>query len=110
MAFCFSSDLEILDFRGCTAHQLPGILDFLSLPILLTFSALFMSKYINLRFQMTLQFLEQFAIFFSVTAFFVAVSIHLPLYLKFANWAIYAVSLFAAWFSNKSSGVFFCRS
>ena len=114
LPFCFSSVLEIAFNRSAQPiirhhEQLPGILDLLSLSIVLTFSALFVSKFIHSRFQMIVQFLEKFAIFFSVTAFFIAASIQLPLYLKFANWAIYAVSLFTIWFSNKSArwGFFF---
>ncbi|EXB55178.1 hypothetical protein L484_018105 [Morus notabilis] len=120
MAFCFTSVLEIAlqsssqsqpAAAAARVHHLSQLIfDLLSVAILLTFSALFISNYINSRFHIAAAFLEQVAIFFSVTAFFVAVSIHFPVCLKCVNWAIYAVSLFIVWFSNKNDGVFFSRS
>lgn len=118
MAFCFTAVLEIALQTSCDQpikphdhhHQLPEKFDFLLMVISFTFSTLFISKFINSKFLTTVQLLEQVGIFFSVTAFFVVVSIQLPIYLKFANWAIYAISLFIVWVSNKGAGILFRRS
>lgn len=112
MAFCFTSVLEIAllsSAQPTKQHQLPLIFDLLSLAILLTFSTLFTSKFIKSRNQIVVQFLEQLAIFFSVTVFFVGFRFICPSTSSLL-WAIYAVSLFTVWFSNKSDGVFFYSS
>ena len=101
MAFCFASSLEIaLKSLDPPNRQLPLTFHLLSLAIMLTFSALFVSKFIYSKFRIASQFLEQVAIFFAVTAFFVTASIPLPLFFKCTNWAIYVVSLFTIWLSN----------
>ncbi|KAF3437987.1 hypothetical protein FNV43_RR20743 [Rhamnella rubrinervis] len=93
VCFCFASAIEIaLVSAQLHSHLLP-IFHFLSLSILLGFAALLISKLIKSMFPNAARVLEAASVFFVVTAFFIAISIPFPLYLKLAVLVVYAVCL-----------------
>ena len=93
LGLCFTSAIGIAVQFLKTPSQLPPSFQLLSLTLVLTFSAVFVSKLISSKFPDTAQVVEKVAVFFAATAFFLAISITLPLNLKFFTWAIYGVLL-----------------
>ena len=73
--------------------QFPPSFHWLSLANSLTFSALFVAKFVGRKSPAAVKVLEQFAVFLAVTIFFLAVAIPLPLHFKYSAWAIYAVTM-----------------
>jgi len=67
----------------------------ISIEILLSFAAFFVSKFIKSKFPMLARWLDIVSIFFSVTAFFTAITIPFPLYLQIITWVVYAISILA---------------
>ncbi|KAK9985594.1 hypothetical protein SO802_030545 [Lithocarpus litseifolius] len=74
IAFCLASaiDIALLSVQG---HSLPALFHLFSLAILLAFASVVVSKFINPKFLVTAQVLEKCGVFFTVTAFFIAISI-----------------------------------
>lgn len=93
LGFCFASAHGIALQFVKTPSQFPPSFHLLSLALVLTFSAVFVAKLISSKFPDTAQVIEKVAVFFAATAFFLAISIPLPLNLKFFTWAIYCVLL-----------------
>uniref|UniRef100_A0A7N2M6Y6 Uncharacterized protein n=1 Tax=Quercus lobata TaxID=97700 RepID=A0A7N2M6Y6_QUELO len=94
IAFCLASaiDIALLSVQG---HSLPAPFHLFSLAILLAFASIVVSKFINPKFLVTAQVLEKCGVFFTVTAFFIAITIPFPFCLKIAGWVIYAISALA---------------
>ncbi|KAB1200668.1 hypothetical protein CJ030_MR0G006653 [Morella rubra] len=83
MAFCFASALSIA-LQSLQIHSpLPLSCHLLSMAILLTFSALFVAKFVRSKFPTAARVLEQVAVFVAAGGFFLAIAIPLPLHLKF---------------------------
>ncbi|KAB1219400.1 hypothetical protein CJ030_MR3G001117 [Morella rubra] len=99
MAFCFASALSIALQSLQIQSPLPLSCHLLSMRILLTFSALFVAKFVRSKFPTVARVLEQVAVFVAAGGFFLAIAIPLPLHLKFATWAICAISF--AVYQNK---------
>ncbi|KAF3953990.1 hypothetical protein CMV_020616 [Castanea mollissima] len=94
IAFCLASaiDIALLSVQG---HSLPAPFHLFSLAILLAFASIVVSKFMNPKFLLTAQVLEKCGVFFTVTAFFIAITIPFPFCLKIASWVIYAISALA---------------
>ena len=100
IGFCLASAIDIA-VASVQAHaQLSATFHLLSLAILFAFACFFVSEFIKSKFLVTAQVLQKLGVFFTVTAFFMAITIPFPLYHKFATWAIYTISIFA---------IFICR-
>ena len=95
IGFCFSVALELASLSAQSNTQLSATFHLLSLAILFAFAFFFVSQFIKPKFLVTAQKLKNFGVFFSVTAFFMAITIPFPLYLKLATAAIYTISVFA---------------
>ena len=93
MGFCFTSALQIALQYMKTPSQLPLSFHLLSLTVVLTFSALFVAKLISSKYPVPAQVIDEVGVFFVNTAFFLAITIPMPLCLKFLTWAIYIVLL-----------------
>ncbi|KAF3953988.1 hypothetical protein CMV_020615 [Castanea mollissima] len=93
IGFCVSVALEMASVSAQINTQLSATFHLFSLAILFAFACFFVSQFIKPKFLVTAQKLKNFGVFFSVTAFFIAISIPFPLYLKFATGAIYTISL-----------------
>nr|POE52355.1 hypothetical protein CFP56_65587 [Quercus suber] len=94
MGFCLTSALQIaLQYIKTPSQLLPLSFHLLSLTVVLTFSALFVAKLIGSKYPVPAQVVNEVAVFFVTTAFFLAITIPMPLYLKFLSWAIYVVLL-----------------
>ncbi|KAK4566571.1 hypothetical protein RGQ29_002728 [Quercus rubra] len=91
--FCFTSALGIALQSTQVPSQLPLSFHLLSLTVILAFSTLFVAKLISSKFPVQAQVVEKVAVFFLITAFFLAISIPMPLSLKFFTWAMYGVLL-----------------
>ena len=92
IAFCLASAIDIALLSVQVHSQLPVPFHLFSLAILLAFASTVVSKFINPKFLLTAQVLEKSGVFFTVTAFFMAITIPFPFCLKFASWAVYAIS------------------
>ncbi|KAL4605559.1 hypothetical protein ACB092_09G038100 [Castanea dentata] len=95
IGFCLSVALEMASVSAQINTQLSATFHLLSLAILFAFACFFVSQFIKPKFLVTALKLKNFGVFFSVTAFFMAITIPLPLYLKFTTGAIYTISVFA---------------
>ncbi|KAM3689286.1 hypothetical protein ACJW31_09G033500 [Castanea mollissima] len=95
IGFCLSAALEMASLYTQIERQLSATFHWLSLAIGFAFACFFVSQFIKSKsnFLVTAQVLHKFGVFFAVTAFFMAITIPLPLYFKFATWAIYAISV-----------------
>lgn len=89
--FCFTTALGIALQSTQAPSQLPLSFHLLSLTVVLTFSALFVAKLISSKYPVSAQVADEVAVFFVTTAFFLAITIPMPLCLKFLTWAIYVV-------------------
>ena len=89
IGFCLSSAIDTAILSLQVQSQLPALFHLFSLAILLAFASIVVSKFINPKFLVTVQVLEKCGVFFTVTAFFMAITIPFPLFLKFASWAVY---------------------
>ena len=93
IGFCLSVALEMASLSAQINTQLSADFHLLSLAILFAFACFFVSQFIKPKFLVTAQKLQKFGEFFAVTAFFIIITIPIPLYLKFATGAIYAISV-----------------
>ncbi|KAL4632279.1 hypothetical protein ACB092_04G038400 [Castanea dentata] len=93
MGFCFTSALEIAIQSTQTASQLSSSLHWLSLAVVLTFSTLFVAKFMSTKYPVHAQLVEKVAVIFATTVFFLAIAITLPPSFHIFIWAIYAVLL-----------------
>ena len=95
IAFCLAWAIDIGLLSVQVHSQLPVPFHLFSLAILLAFASTVVSKFINPKFLLTAQVLEKCGVFFTVTAFFIAITISFPFCLKFTSWVIYAISALA---------------
>ena len=95
IAACWASAIDIALQSVQVKSQLPAAFHLLSFAILLAFASFCVSKFIKSKFLVTAQVLEKFGVFFTATAFFIAITIPFPFYLKFASWAVYTISMLA---------------
>ncbi|KAJ0105532.1 hypothetical protein Patl1_18982 [Pistacia atlantica] len=93
IGFCLPSAVEIALQSLNTQSRLSPMFHFLSLAIILSFSFIFVSKFMRLKFPLIAQVLERVGVLFAVTAVFVAFTIPFPLWLKCITWALYAISV-----------------
>ena len=100
IAFCLASAVDIAILSVQVHSQLPALFHLFSLAILLAFASVVVSKFINPKFLRAAQVLEICGVFFTVTAFFIAITIPFPFYLKFASWVVYAISALAILIGN----------
>ena len=89
IGFCLSLAIDTAILSLQVHSQLPALFHLFSLAILLAFASIVVSKFINPKFLVTVQVLEKCGVFFTVTAFFMAITIPFPLFLKLASWAVY---------------------
>ena len=95
IAFCLAWATNIALLSVQEPSQLPVPFHLFSLAILLAFASTVVSKFMNPKFFLTVQVLEKCGVFFTVTAFFMAITIPFPFCLKFASWAVYVISALA---------------
>ena len=94
VVFCLTSAIAIaipLPLQVHSQHPTSPLL--LSVAILLCFTCFFVSEFINVKFVVTVRVLKKFGEFFTVTAFFMAMTIPFPFYLKCPSWAFYSISI-----------------
>lgn len=108
MGFCFSSALEIAILSAETQKELSPSFCVLSFAILLTFLSLFFSKLIAHKFPAASKAIDKAAIFVAATTFALATTIPLIAKfrkLKYAVWALYALSLLIIFACNFIDGI-----
>ena len=92
IGFCLASAIDVALLSLQVHSQLPAPFHLFSLAILLSFASIVVSKFINSKFLLTAQVLEKCGVFFTVTVFFVAITIPFPFYPKFDSWTVYVIS------------------
>ncbi|KAF4349211.1 hypothetical protein F8388_021779 [Cannabis sativa] len=93
MGFCFASALQIATLQSQLQSKLSPNLVLVSLAILFSFTSIFISKYIASKFPKTALVLEQLGVWFTITAFFVAITVSLTKPLVALTWFVYIISL-----------------
>ena len=93
LTLCFTTAIGIAIQSMGKEFQFPPSFHWLSLGNSMTFSALFVAKFIGRKSPAAVKVLEQVAVFLAVTIFFLAVTIPLQPHFKYAAWAIYAVTV-----------------
>ena len=91
VAFCLASAIGLALLPVQVHSQLPTGLLCLSLAILLGFSSFFVSEFIHSNFVATVRVLHNLGLFFTFTAFFMAITTPFPFYLKYISWAVYSI-------------------
>lgn len=94
-AFCMASAVDIAIVSVQVDSPLPSAFQGLSLIIIMAFASFFVSECFSLKFVVTARVLKEVGIFFMVTAFFLAITIPVPLFLKITSWVVYAICLLA---------------
>ena len=100
VAFCFGSAIEIAHQSQSRPQHLSTVYLLLCCAISVSFSCIFVAKFIGSRFSTAEQVMEHVGVLFAVTAFFLAITSPFPVSLKCTVWAFYAVSLLAILISN----------
>ena len=93
LMFCFTTAIGIAIQSSEMNSQFPPSFQWLSLANVLTFSALFVAKFVGKVSPTTVKVLEQGAILLAATIFFLATTISLTQHLKYVTWAIYVVTM-----------------
>ena len=93
LMFCFTTAIRIAIQSTEMNSQFPPSFQWLSLANVLTFSALFVAKFVGKVSPTTVKVLEQGAILLAATIFFLATTISLTQHLKYVTWAIYVVTM-----------------
>ena len=93
LTLCFTTAIGIAIQSMGKEFRFPPSFHWLSLANSMTFSALFVAKFIGRKSPAAVKVLEQVAVFLAATIFFLAVTIPLQLHFKYAAWAIYAVTV-----------------
>ena len=93
LTLCFTTAIGIAIQSMGKDFQFPLSFHWLSLANSMTFSALFVAKFIGRKSPAAVKVLEQVAVFLAATIFFLAVTIPLQPHFKYAAWAIYAVTV-----------------
>ncbi|PON53177.1 hypothetical protein PanWU01x14_204080 [Parasponia andersonii] len=100
MGFCFASALQMATLWSQLQSNFAPIFDAVSIAILLSFTSIFVSKYIASKFPRTALVLEHLGVLFAVTGFFVTVTISFPKPLVVTTWVVYVTCLFVIIFCN----------
>ena len=100
VAFCFAASMAIALLPVQVYSQLQSSLPFLALALLLGFTSFFLSVFINSKFVVTIRVLQKFGQIFTVTAFFMAITLRFAFYFKCTSWAIYLISFLAILISS----------
>lgn len=100
VAFCFASSMAIALLPIQVHSQLHSSLLCLALAVLLGFTSFFLSEFIDSRFVVTVRVLQKFGQFFTVTAFYMAISLRFPFYFKCTSWAVYFISSLTIFISS----------
>nr|POE63751.1 hypothetical protein CFP56_26577 [Quercus suber] len=100
VAFCFASSMAIALLPIQVHSQLHSSLLWLALAVLLGFTSFFLSEFIDSRFVVTVRVLQKFGQSFTVTAFYMAISLRFPFYFKCTSWAVYFISFLTIFISS----------
>ncbi|KAJ0105949.1 hypothetical protein Patl1_18979 [Pistacia atlantica] len=101
IGFCFSAAGALLPGQ---IHPQPTLTFHLfSQAVVFAFAPLFVARFIGERHQYVARELEEVGVFSAATAFFLCITIPLPLILKLITWAVYGLSLLAIFIANISS-------
>ena len=100
VAFCLASSMAIALQPVQDHSQLQSSLPLLAIPLLLGFTSFFLSVFIDSKFVVTVRVLQKFGQFFTVTVFFMAVTVRFPFYFKCTSWAVYFISFLAVFISS----------
>ena len=93
VGFCLASAITLPQLPVQIYSELPTSTHCLFLAIVLGFSFLSVSNFINFRLLRTIRVLRTIGLLFSSTAFYAAVSIPFPFHLKLIGWIVYSISL-----------------
>ena len=93
LMFCFTTAIGIAIQSTEMNSQFPPSFQWLSLANVLTFSALFVAKFVGKVSPTAVKVLELGAILLAATIFFLATTISLTQHLKYVTWAIYVVTM-----------------
>lgn len=93
LTLCFTTAIGIAIQSMEKEFRFPPSFHWLSVANSLTFSSLFVAKFIGRKSPAAVKVLEQVAVFLAATIFFLAVTIPLPPHFIYAAWAIYAVTM-----------------
>lgn len=94
ISFCLNASIEIAVQSAQWPSPCSPLLSCLSLAISVAFAALLVTTSIDAsRFVVLINVLEHLSVFFAATAFFIAISIPFPFYIKCVSWTVYAISL-----------------
>ncbi|GAV73015.1 hypothetical protein CFOL_v3_16502 [Cephalotus follicularis] len=102
IAFCLeaSTQIAILSAQSSESHFHP-VFHMFFFAITVVFSSLAVSKLICAMHPVAAKLLEKIAIFFVATAFFLAITNAIPLWLKCICWTIYSISFLAILICNR---------
>uniref|UniRef100_A0A7N2L0S3 Uncharacterized protein n=1 Tax=Quercus lobata TaxID=97700 RepID=A0A7N2L0S3_QUELO len=93
LAFCMASSMAIALLPAVRLHsQFQSSLPCLALALLLGFTSFFLSVFIHAKFVVAVRLLKKCGQFFTVTAFFMAISLRFSLFFKCTSWAVYFIS------------------
>ncbi|TXG50596.1 hypothetical protein EZV62_023120 [Acer yangbiense] len=92
ICFCLPTAVAIALRSLQTKSQLPLAFHFLTVALLFSFNFLFLSNFITPKFPEIAQILERVGVLFAVTAIYIAITIPLPVWLKYITWAIFVIS------------------
>lgn len=95
LGFCLTSATEIAMQSLQAKTQLPLSVHLVSMGMVLAFACIFMAKFVPSRFPNHAKGLEYAGIFCAATAFFLAITVAVPLCLKLISWSIYVLILLA---------------
>lgn len=96
ISFCFTASIEIAVQSAQWPSPCSPLFSWLALAISLAFAAVFVATSIDAsRFVVLIHVLEHLSVFFAATAFFIAISIPFPMYIKCVSWTVYVISLLA---------------
>ena len=92
LAFCMASSMAIALLPVQLHSQFQSSLPCLALALLLGFTSFFLSVFIHAKFVVAVRLLQKCGQFFTVTAFFMAISLRFSLFFKSTSWAVYFIS------------------
>ena len=93
LTFCFTTAIGIAIQSTDKNSQFPPSFQWLSLANVLTFSALFVAKFVGKVSPTAAKVLEQAAILLAATIFFLATAASSTQHFKYVTWAIYVVTM-----------------
>ncbi|GMN58029.1 hypothetical protein TIFTF001_027126 [Ficus carica] len=90
---CFGTSTALTMMSVQARSEIPTIIHLVLLGVMLATASFLVSKFIVPKFPTTAHVFERVGVFVMVTAFFIAMSDPLPIYLKATTWVVYVVSL-----------------